>query len=54
MTSDANIENNLFNDMKEFIQLYDDELTVNANCDPISYWIEKLEQDELKSEKPTT
>lgn len=32
MTSEAKIENNLFNDkkMEEFIQLYDDTLTVNA------------------------
>lgn len=53
MASDAKIENNLFNDkkMEEFIQLYDDELTVNADCDPISYWIKKLDNDELKSEK---
>lgn len=53
MTSEAKIENNLFNDkkMEEFIQLYDDALTVNADCDPISYWIKKLENDELKSEK---
>ena len=47
------IENNLFNDkkMEEFIELYDDALTVNADCDPISYWIKKLDQDELKNEK---
>ena len=53
MTSEDKIENNLFNDkkMEEFIQLYDDELTVNADCDPISYWIKKLDNDELKSEK---
>lgn len=53
MTADAKIENNLFNDkkMEEFIQLYDDELTVNAECDPISYWIKKLDNDELRSEK---
>ena len=53
MTSEVKIENNLFNDkkMEEFIQLYDDELTVNADCDPISYWIKKLDNDELKSEK---
>ena len=53
MTSDVKIENNLFNDkkMEEFIHIYDDELKINANCDPVSYWIEKLEQDELKSEK---
>ena len=53
MTAEAKIENNLFNDkkMEEFIQLYDDELTVNADCDPISYWIKKLDNDELKSEK---
>ena len=53
MTSEAQIENNLFNDkkMEEFIELYDDSLIVNADCDPISYWIKKLEQDELRSEK---
>lgn len=53
MTSEAKIENNLFNDkkMEEFIQLYDDALTVNADCDPISYWIKKLENDELRNEK---
>ena len=53
MTSEAQIENNLFNDkkMEEFIELYDDSLIVNADCDPISYWIRKLEQDELRSEK---
>ena len=53
MTSEAKIENNLFNDkkMEEFIHLYDDALTVNADCDPISYWIKKLENDELKNEK---
>lgn len=53
MTSEVKIENNLFNDkkMEEFIQLYDDELTVNADCDPISYWIKKLDNNELKSEK---
>ena len=47
------IENTLFNEkkMEEFIELYDDALTVNADCDPISYWIKKLDQDELKSEK---
>ena len=39
MTSDVKIENNLFNDkkMEEFIELYDDALTIQANCDPISY-----------------
>lgn len=53
MTSKAKIENNLFNDkkMEEFIELYDDALTIQSDCDPISYWIKKLEQDELKSEK---
>ena len=52
MTSDVKIENNLFNDKKwKSSYIYDDELKINANCDPISYWIEKLEQDELKSEK---
>ena len=53
MESVKKIENNLFNDkkMEEFIQLYDDVLTVNADCDPISYWIKKLERDELRSEK---
>ena len=53
MTSEAQIENNLFNDkkMEEFIELYDNSLIVNADCDPISYWIKKLEQDELRSEK---
>ena len=53
MTPEAMIENNLFNDkkMEEFIELYDDALTVNADCDPISYWIKKLDQDELKNEK---
>ena len=53
MTSEAMIENTLFNEkkMEEFIELYDDALTVNADCDPISYWIKKLDQDELKSEK---
>lgn len=53
MTSDVKIENNLFNDkkMEEFIELYDDALTIQADCDPISYWIKKLEKDELKSEK---
>lgn len=53
MTSDVKIYNNLFNDkkMEEFIDKYDDELTVNADCDPISYWLKKLDQDELKSEK---
>ena len=51
--SEAKIENTLFNDkkMEEFIELYDDALIVNADCDPISYWIKKLENDELKSEK---
>ncbi|WP_458404459.1 Eco57I restriction-modification methylase domain-containing protein [Methanobrevibacter sp.] len=53
MTTEAKIENNLFNDkkMEEFIELYDDALTIQADCDPISYWIKKLEQDELRSEK---
>ena len=53
MTSEAMIENTLFNEkkMEEFIELYDDALTVNADCDPISYWIKKLDKDELKSEK---
>lgn len=53
MTSEVKIENNLFNDkkMEEFIQLYDDALTIQADCDPISYWINKLEKDELRSEK---
>lgn len=53
MESVGKIENNLFNDkkMEEFIQLYDDSLTVKADCDPISYWIKKLDQDELKNEK---
>ena len=53
MESVEKIENNLFNDkkMEEFIQLYDDALTIQADCDPISYWIKKLEQDELRSEK---
>ena len=53
MSPEAIIENNLFNDkkMEEFIELYDDALTVNADCDPISYWIKKLDQDELKNEK---
>lgn len=53
MTSEAMIENNLFNNkkMEEFIELYDDALTVQADCDPISYWIKKLDQDELKNEK---
>ena len=53
MSSEAVIENNLFNDkkMEEFIELYDDVLNVNADCDPISYWIEKLENDELQNEK---
>lgn len=53
MESVNKIENNLFNDkkMEEFIELYDDALTVNADCDPISYWIKKLERDELRSEK---
>ena len=52
-TDVVKIENNLFNEkkMEEFIQLYDDALTINADCDPISYWIKKLENDELKSEK---
>lgn len=51
--SEAKIENTLFNDkkMEEFIELYDDSLIVNADCDPISYWIKKLENDELKNEK---
>ena len=51
--SEAKIENNLFNDkkMEEFIELYDYALNVNANCDPISYWIEKLENNELQNEK---
>ncbi len=51
--TEVKIENNLFNDkkMEEFIRLYDDELTVNADCDSISYWIKKLDNDELKSEK---
>lgn len=51
--SEAKIENTLFNDkkMEEFIELYDDALIVNADCDPISYWIKKLENDELKNEK---
>ena len=53
MGTKAKIENNLFNDkkMEEFIELYDDSLTINADCDPISYWIKKLDNDELKSEK---
>lgn len=53
MTSEVKIENNLFNDkkMEEFIELYDDSLTINVDCDPISYWIKKLDNDELKSEK---
>ena len=53
MESVEKIENNLFNDkkMEEFIELYDDALTIQADCDPISYWIKKLEQNELKSEK---
>ena len=53
MTSEIKIENNLFNDkkMEEFIELYDDALTVKVDCDPISYWIKKLDQDELKNEK---
>ena len=53
MTSEAMIENTLFNEkkMEEFIELYDDVLNVNADCDPISYWIEKLENDELQNEK---
>lgn len=44
--SEAKIENTLFNDkkMEEFIELYDDSLIVNADCDPISYWIKKLER----------
>ncbi|WP_296893451.1 Eco57I restriction-modification methylase domain-containing protein [uncultured Methanobrevibacter sp.] len=53
MTTEVKIDNNLFNDkkMEEFIELYDDSLTINADCDPISYWIKKLDNDELKSEK---
>ena len=53
MTSEIKIENNLFNDkkMEEFIELYDDALTVKVDCDPVSYWIKKLDQDELKNEK---
>lgn len=53
MAPEVKIENNLFNDkkMEEFIELYDDDLTVQADCDPISYWIKKLDKDELKSEK---
>ena len=53
MESATKIENNLFNDkkMEEFIEIYDDALTINADCDPISYWIKKLERDELRSEK---
>jgi len=53
ITSETKIENNLFNDkkMEEFIQLYDDALTINADCDPIDYWITKLENDELQNEK---
>ncbi|MGN0176616.1 MAG: hypothetical protein ACI389_02135 [Methanobrevibacter sp.] len=47
MTTETKIENNLFNDkkMEEFIELYDDALTIQSDCDPISYWIKKLEQD---------
>ncbi len=38
--------------IRKWKSLYnDDELTVNADCNPIRYRIEKLEQDELKSEK---
>ena len=53
MTTEVKIDNNLFNDkkMEEFIELYDDALTVKVDCDPISYWIKKLDHDELKSEK---
>lgn len=53
MESVEKIENNLFNDkkMEELIELYDDALTIKADCDPISYWIKKLDNDELKSEK---
>ena len=53
MSTEVKIDNNLFNDkkMEEFIELYDDALTIQADCDPISYWIKKLEQDELRSEK---
>lgn len=53
MVSEVKIENNLFNDkkMEEFIELYDDDLNINADCDPISYWIDKLENDELRNEK---
>ena len=54
MSSEAKIENNLFNEkkMEEFIHLYDDVLVVNStDDDPINEWIEKLDNDELKSEK---
>ena len=53
MESVEKIENNLFNDkkMEELIELYDDALTIKADCDPISYWIKKLDNDELRSEK---
>ena len=53
MSSETKIENNLFNEkkMEEFIQIYDDVLVVNSEKDPINDWIEKLDKDELKSEK---
>ena len=37
--------------MEELIELYDDALTIKSDCDPISYWIKKLDNDELRSEK---
>lgn len=53
MTTEAKIENNLFNEkkMEEFIDLYDDMLVVNSDEDPICDWIGKLNNDELISEK---
>ena len=51
MTTEAKIENSLFNEkkMEEFIDLYDDMLVVES--DPICDWISRLDNDELTSEK---
>ena len=53
MTTEAKIENNLFNEkkMEEFIELYDDMLVVDSDEDPICDWIGKLNNNELISEK---
>ena len=53
MTSESKIENNIFNEkkMEDLIEHYNDFLVINSKKDPVNYWIEKLDNDELKNEK---